>query len=120
MAKDFSNVNTESVYKTIQEATAEPETQEAQEVQQPRKDRKTYTDAEAQEAMQQARTSGRKGVKMPRINLAFYPDTYDYIKCMSRATGTTLTEFVNLALRKHMEDNPDIYQDARKLLERLQ
>lgn len=113
--KDFSGVNTERVYGTIAEATAEPEeTVEAltQEEQSARKERKTYTAEEAAEAMQNLKTAGRKGVKLPRINLAFSPDLYDYVRTMARARGETLTEFVNHILRQSMEENQDIYRKA--------
>ena len=107
--KDFSSINTNPVYSTIAEATAE---QEVQEVQQKRKPRKTYTAQEAQEYLQDMNTIGRKGLKLPRINVAFAPDVYDYIVTMSRASGISLTEFVNKVIREHYDDHKDIYDKA--------
>ena len=115
--KDFTKVNTGRVYDTIAAATAEQEqnisqNQETQETQEKRKERRTYNEQEALEFMQKLKTSGRKGVKLPRINLAFSPDIYDYIQTMSRVRGENMTQFVNLALRQHMEENRDIYEKA--------
>lgn len=114
--KDFSKVNTGRVYSTIAEATAEPEqAQEAQEIieEQPkRKERRTYTEQEKAEILQSLHTAGRKGVRLPRINLAFSPEVHEYITTMSRARGETLTEFCNLVLREHMEKHRDLYERA--------
>ena len=118
--KDFSQVNTNPVYNTIAEATAEPEqaaaeidkAQEIEEDRPARKPRRTYTEQEALEIMQTLHTTGRKGIKLPRINLAFTPDLHEYIVTMSRARGETLTEFVNKVLREHMAEHMDIYERA--------
>lgn len=114
MAKDFSKINTQDIYsKTIAEATQEaPDTQEPQEATQPRKERVTYTPQEANDFMQERRTAGRKGVHLPRINVAFSPDVYDYVRTMSKAAGMTYTEFVNKILRDHMTSHEDIYKKA--------
>lgn len=118
--KDFSQVNTGRVYGTIAEATAEPEQEAAEVVQeaaaqeaaQERKPRRTYTEQEAAEIMQTLQTSGRKGIKLPRINLAFTPELHEYIITMSRVRGENLTQFVNYVLRQHMEEHRDIYEKA--------
>ena len=117
--KDFSAINTDRVYNTIAQATAEepetPDTQEAQETQGNRrkyKARKEYTEQEAAEYLMDGSTSGRKGVKMPRINMAFYPDVYEYIQTMSRVRGESLTAFINLAIRQHMRDHGELYKKA--------
>lgn len=115
--KDFSQLNTGRVYNAIAEATAEPEqeaqdTQEIDEVKTERKPRRTYTEQEAFEIMQAMKTSGRKGLKLPRINLAFVPTVYNYVQIMSRVRGETMTEFVNLALQQHMEEHRDLYEKA--------
>lgn len=111
--KDFSQINTGRVYATMAEATAEPETAaEPTSGRRPYKDRKTYTEEEAMAAMIQLKSSGMKGVKLPRINLAFAPDVYAYIKVMSQVRGETLTEFVDHILRQNMESNQEIYNKA--------
>ena len=120
--KDFSKVNTGRVYDAIAAATAEPEekttdillTADAQEVQEKRKARRTYNAQEAAEIMKTLKTSGRKGLKLPRINLAFAPDTYQYVQIMARVRGESMTDFVNTALRQHMEEHGDLYERAQE------
>lgn len=107
MAKDFKGINAGKVKSTIAEAT-----QEAQEVTEARKERKTYTAQEAEEFLQDMRTAGHKGVKLPRINLAFSPEVYDYVKTMSKAAGLTYTEFINRILLDHKAKHIDTYQQA--------
>ncbi len=106
---DFTQ-NTSKLQSTIAEATAEPTE---------KKPRKTYTDEETQAFLMQLKSTGRKGVKLPRINVAFAPDIYDYIKTMSIVTGKTLTEFVNIVLRQYMNDNMDLYEQAKKFRDSL-
>lgn len=112
--KDFSGIDAGRMYNAIQEATAEPaqEVQEAQEAKRQYKPRREYTEQEKQQYMQQGKTTGRKGLKMPRINLAFAPDIYEYIQIMSRVTGQSMTDYVNTILRQYMEDHQDIYKKA--------
>ena len=106
--KNFSNVNTNPVYSTIAEATSEKTTPAAE----PVKGRRTYSEAEAKEFMDSLRTAGRKGVKLPRINLAFSPELYDYVRTMSKVSGMTLTEFVNREVQKSLNEDRTIYEKA--------
>ncbi len=117
--KDFTQINTDPVYQTIADATADPDT--VQEEKKPRKERRTYTEEEAAEYVDALKTSGRKGLKLPRINLAFRPETYAYVQTMSRVMGYNMTEFVNDALEQHMREHMDEYEKAlefRKILDR--
>lgn len=76
------------------------------------KSRKTYTDTEIEESLLSLKTSGKKGVKLPRINLAFSPDVYNFIKVMAQVRGQNLTQFVNDVLRESMHAHDDIYKKA--------
>lgn len=40
-------------------------------------------------------TQGRKGLKLPRINMGFSPENHDWLRLRSRQRGMTITEFVN-------------------------
>lgn len=115
MAKktDFSNINTDRVYKQIAEATAEPVPAEndPQELPQRRK-RKVYTEEEAAAIMQTMKTAGYKGVNLPRINIAFAPDVYNYVTIMAQVRGQTTTQFVNHILRLSMDENKELYNKA--------
>ena len=103
--KDFSQVETNRVYNTISELTQEP--------QELRKPRKSYTAQEALKYMNSLKTSGRKGVALPRINLAFTMDNYDYVQIMSRVSGISMTEFINMCLTQHREAHGEVYEQAR-------
>lgn len=120
--KDFTNISTQRVYAEIQEATAEQEILETQqtpaefdkpeEQEKQRKSRKTYTEEQAQAARMAGKTAGLKGVKLQRINMGFTPDVYDYIRTMARVSGLTMTDFVNKALREHLEQHQGVYDRA--------
>lgn len=108
--KDFSNIKTAPVYEAIATATGAKKQY---------KPRKTYTDEESAEAKETMQTSGKKGVKLPRINLAFTPANYDFIKCMSQVRGQNLTEFVNDMLKEARESHADIYKKALEFRDSL-
>ena len=101
--KDFSKV-AETISQATQEAPA------AQEAQKTRKPRKTYNAQEATEYANSLKTTGRKGMKLARVNLAFSPEIYDYVKTMSKASGMTYTEFLDRILRDHKAKHEDTYQ----------
>lgn len=101
--KDFTQV-----YDVIANATAE----NAQEIAKERKPRKEYNAQEAAEIAESMLTSGRKGVKLPRINMAFSPSNYDYVVTMSRVRGENLTQFLNKVIAEHREAHEEIYQKA--------
>lgn len=123
MKKDFSKINTRPVYEAMEEVTADPAEQEAapaaQEQRKKYKERKTYTEQEAQEFLQSMQTAGRKGLELPRINVAFTPANYHYIKTMSRVRGETLTAFVNHILAQSMEENAETYKRAQEFIDAL-
>ncbi|MBO4693681.1 MAG: hypothetical protein J5659_04760 [Clostridia bacterium] len=107
--KDFSKVNTTPVYAAIEEATTEigpmPETVRY-------KARRICTPEEALNAMENLHTTGLKGVKLPRINLAFTPSNYEFVQTMSRVRGETMTEFVNFIMSKAREEHAATFQQA--------
>ncbi len=107
MKKDFSaeSINTNSVYNEIETATNEPQKNK-------RKPRKTYTKEEAHEALENLSCAGMKGVKLHRINMAFTPSNYDFIKTMARVQGINQTKFVNVLIEKAREEYADIYKKA--------
>lgn len=115
--KDFTANTRNKVLSSIAEAT-----QEASQIQEDphvKKERKTYTEQEAQEFQNTLQTSGHKGVKLPRINMGFTPEIHDYIKTMARVQGKTITEFVNAEMKKSLEANKETYSAAKKFLETL-
>ncbi len=113
--KDFSNVKTGSVYDAIAQATADP----APKAIPSRKRDEEPTAEEIQLAREQSRTRGRKGVKMLRVNMAFTPETHDYIRTMARASGLTITQFTELVFQKSREQNAALYEQAKSYRQNL-
>ncbi len=74
--------------------------------------RKTYTEEERQAFMASLRTGGRKGCKLPRINMAFTPELYEYVRTMSKVSGLTLTVFLNTVLKQYMDEHREQYEKA--------
>lgn len=53
-------------------------------------------------------TQGVKGKKLPRINMAFSSDTYEYIKRESRIRGLSATAFVNYIIEEYKKEPGNI------------
>ena len=77
--------------------------------------RKTYSEEEAAAYIAAGETSGRKGLEKPRMNMAFYPEVYDFIRVSARASGQTMTEFVNNILKHFMAEHQEVYQQAKAI-----
>lgn len=75
--------------------------------------------AEVAERTAAMRTQGRKGCKEQRINMAFTPDNYDYIKTMAAATGLTMTEFTNKIIASYKDEHSEYYDMAKQMRENL-
>ena len=100
---DFT-ANANKVHGAIAEATQEP-----------RKERKTYTDEERNAFQSQLRTAGRKGCKAPRINTAYTPENYEFIKIMSKASGYTLADFINIIIDNYRKEHLEQYNKVIEL-----
>lgn len=50
------------------------------------------------------RTQGIKGARAPRINMAFDPDNYAYIRAQAARDHKTMTLIVNEAVRARMQN----------------
>lgn len=107
-------VNVNPIYDAVEEALSEPQPEIIIEERhrKPYKARKTYTPEEAEEALEALNTTGRKGLKAPRINLAFTPSNYAFIKIMAQVRGQTMTEFINNIMEEARENHADIYEQA--------
>lgn len=110
---DIAAANTENMYNSIEQATRDThDTQELIKLPKRKKPRKTYTQAETREILDTMETRGRKGVKLPRINVALHPDTLKYLKTMAKVRGTTITSYVNMVLEIDKKQNAAIYKQA--------
>ena len=121
MAKDFSNLNTGRAMQQMQTAQGAHVAQEVQDKQEKqekqRKPRKRYTPEEAQKILESGRNAkGLGGVKMPRMNMAFTPQNYDFIATLATARGQNYTEFVNHMVDLYREQYKEQYEQAKAFL----
>ena len=84
-----------------------------------RKSRRTYSEEEREEYMASGETSGRKGLHLSRINMAFSSENYQFIRIMARVRGETLTDFVNDMVTKYREEHGELYRKAIEFRESL-
>ena len=103
MPKGFKDAaaHAKPVYGTVIGSTQE--VQQEQEVQRPEA---------APEAVQ---TQGRKGAKLPRINMAFTPQNLEYLRIMAGLRGQSVTRYVNVLIEQDMELNRAAYEAAKRL-----
>lgn len=59
----------------------------------------------------------KTGDRLDRIQMAFLPELYDFIRTMSKAEGITMTAFVNTIMAIEMERNGDKYRAIKAALE---
>lgn len=81
----------------------------AQEVQQ---EQEVQRSEAAPEAVQ---TQGRKGAKLPRINMAFTPQNLEYLRVMAGLRGQSVTRYVNALVEQDMDLNREAYNAAKRL-----
>lgn len=105
--KDFTGINTGRVYGAIEQATSRKGQQG------------TASPQEAQERAAQLKTQGRKGCKAIRINMAFTPENHEFIKVMAKISGKTMTEFANLVVERYREEHPEIYGQAKAIIDQF-
>ena len=65
------------------------------------------------------RTQGKKGEKLPRMNMAFSPENYDHIQLMGRLMGCSATEYVNRLIAADREARGDVIEQALKLFKEV-
>ena len=105
--KDFAGKNTGRVYGAIEQATSRKGQQG------------TASPQEAAERAAQLKTQGRKGCKAIRINMAFTPENHEFIKVMATISGKTMTEFANLIVERYRNEHPEIYEQAKAIIDQL-
>ncbi len=105
--KDFAGMNTGRVYGAIEQATSRKGQQG------------TASPQEAAERAAQLKTQGRKGCKAIRINMAFTPENHEFIKVMATISGKTMTEFANLVIERYRTEHPEIFEQAKAIIDQL-
>lgn len=74
---------------------------------------------EAPDAQEELRTQGRAGMKLPRINLAFSPTNYEFVKIMAALHGQNLTQYINDIISAERERSSDAFNKAKELRDSL-
>lgn len=105
--KDFKDLNTGNVYGAAAQAVNN-------------KGRQMEASPEEKEARaEQMQTQGRKGCEAKRINMAFTPSNYQFIKVMAKASGHTMTEFTNMVIAAYQREHPEIMEQANAFLDTI-
>lgn len=108
MSKDFSNTST-AFSEALQGSIDSSATDKRAKVE--------ASESEKRERVASGNTQGKKGCKMPRVNMAFLPDNYQMLKMLSAATGKTITDINNQILTDYVNSHPGILERARALTE---
>ncbi len=103
MKKSFRDIN--PALQFISNAQEVQEVQDTQEVH------------DTQEVQQVQRTQGKKGQKLPRINMAFQPSNLEYLQIISRIAGVSITEYVNRLVVADRNKQSAVVEQARRVLE---
>ena len=61
------------------------------------------------------RTQGRKGQKLPRINMAFSPENLAYLQAIAGFERMSATQYVNNLIKQDMQDRHTLYEQLLAL-----
>ena len=105
--KQFAEINTGKLYGNIEQATT------------PKGQQGTASQEEQRARASALATQGRKGCQAVRINMAFTPENYEFVRVISKASGRTMTVFVNQIIEAYRAENPELMEQARGFLDTL-
>lgn len=71
---------------------------------------------DTQEVQEVQRTQGKKGQKLPRINMAFQTVNLEYLQLISRIEGKSITEYVNNLVEQDRQKNSERMEAAKQIL----
>lgn len=74
---------------------------------------------DAQDEYNARNTQGKAGMKAERINMAFSPANYEFMRVMAGIHKMTLTKYVNHLIEEERKRSADLYQKAKDLMENL-
>lgn len=82
--------------------------------------------AEGEAVMNQIEKAATAKPRKPRTKtftehrtIMFTPENFDYLTIMGRVTGTGMNAFINLLLDRHREQNMEVYEKSKNLLNNL-
>ena len=61
------------------------------------------------QAQNTPKTQGRRGEKLPRINMAFSPQNLEYLRIMAGIRGVSITKYVNALIERDRELNGETF-----------
>lgn len=85
--KNFDNINTQSLYDKIQEATTEPVIETPKATKEPKR----------------------------RVNMEFKMSNYEYAQTMAGLKKQNFTEFINSLIEQNMKENEALYNQIKAL-----
>lgn len=62
------------------------------------------------------RTQGRKGCKMPRLNISLTPSGMDYVRVMAAISGKSVTRYISDLIDREAAANAAIYEQAKEIV----
>lgn len=74
---------------------------------------------QAQDEYNASDTQGQKGKKAERMNMAFSPANYEFLRVMAGIHKMTMTKYVNHLIEEERKRSADLYQKAKDLMNNL-
>lgn len=68
------------------------------------------------EAAEEHKTQGRKGFKMPRLNISLTPSGMDYVRVMAAISGKSVTRYISDLIDREAANNAAIYEQAKEII----
>ncbi len=74
-----------------------------------------YEDIGTEKSTDNDKTQGRKGKKLPRLNMAFYNNNLDYVQKIAGIKGISATAYINQLIDMDKEKNKEIYEKIKNI-----
>lgn len=74
-----------------------------------------YEEHEEREVETTNKTQGRKGQKLPRLNMAFYNNNLDYVQKIAGVKGMSATAYVNHLIDEDRKKNEEVYEKIKNI-----
>lgn len=75
----------------------------------------TYEVHEEREVESSNKTQGRKGQKLPRLNMAFYNNNLEYVQKIAGVKGMSATAYINKLIDEDRKKNEDVYEKIKNI-----
>lgn len=115
-ADRFFSVNDAQEAQGAEDVGQDKQPHRAQDVTQERLAEEVTAMQKAIDAAEARKTQGRKGLKMPRLNISLTPSGMEYVRVMAGITGKSVTRYISDMVDKDAEENAERYQKAREIM----